>query len=976
MFRRDDEVKKGGDGARSKSSVVEEARKKREEREKKRHTERHAVALQAMVRGHHSRMFLLRQLREDVDRKVRDIATLQQMLQKAFVVPTPVLLSIVHAALFATKLGGSSKATLDTEDASRLAQVIALLHSNWTLSGDSYPAAFGSMSIATLKQVFACCFQIGPTHGAALEFVASLVGCASKEETPSPSSSAEISIQHVAMMKILIHETFTPVHRPWWTQPLGQSFTMHMRGVLTSNNSPAENTISWWRLLFHLLEHATSNEDKPPIMTALLHHILTVPALVLPSPWSEQLHRFWPEILTTPLDLLANCPPSPIAGIPPAVFLLANGLTLRPPSTSPCHMLQHDLAWYRHLLAVLPAESYSAEPLAWLHVSASHSVPVVYPSAVVAQLRTMYAQMRPWCGVCFAVTVPGLRKPLSTAPPAPMFPQAATTEDQFGFGYIAQQGSFSILRRLWAKSTSSKWMQRLANPFKSSSSHRHPTPPPHHQAPPHSQQVCAPPPFDAAAFVSLVQLVALFLFRWNPSDKKNTPDLLSFLTFYKIDGLSLVHTLWLFFQETYDVDAIAQSLALGQATPEDPVACVLVVFAVTYHNLLIVLDDHEMHDTGFPVPLGQVERVIVLFKGVLYRHYWLAKDRHNHPFGEYAVESATRLLQSLYNRCARRPFCNVTSWVVGDLDGDDVVERVLHDDQKAVALLQHMPYLLPYADRVRLFQALVKLDRDRYQENAPPCRMTIRRGYVLEDGLTKLNALRRDLKKKVQVHFINEAGTEEVGIDAGGLFKEFWTELSQLAFDPHYGLFQCSDVDHLLFPNPSSSLIHSNDVLLFEFLGRILGKALFENIVVQPKFSRFFLTKLLGNHNHIHDLPSLDPQLYKNLMFLKTYDGDVSDLGLTFSIGQDCFGVHKEVELVPGGSSVGVTGDNRYRYIHLAAHYYLNGQIARQSAAFVAGLRDVVDVKMLHMFNEPELQVLISGTTSAFDMEVRLSCPS
>ncbi|RHX97015.1 hypothetical protein DYB25_001454, partial [Aphanomyces astaci] len=613
MFRRDDEVKKGGDGARSKSSVVEEARKKREEREKKRHTERHAVALQAMVRGHHSRMSLLRQLRKDVDRKVRDIATLQQMLQKAFVIPTPVLLSIVHAALFATKLGGSSKATLDTEDASRLAQVIALLHSNWTLSGDSYPAAFGSMS------------------------------------------------------------------------------------------------------------------------------------------------------------------------------------------TSPCHMLQHDLAWYRHLLAVLPAESYSAEPLAWLHVSASHSVPVVYPSAVVAQLRTMYAQ------------------------------------DQFGFGYIAQQGSFSILRRLWAKSTSSKWMQRLANPFKSSTSLRHPTPPPHHHAPTHSQQVCAPPPFDAAAFVSLVQLVALFLFRWNPSDKKNTPDLLSFLTFYKLDGSSLVHTLWLFFQETYDVDAIAQ-----------------------------------MHDTGFPVPLGQVERVIVVFKGVLYRHYWLAKDRHSHPFGEYAVESATRLLQSLYNRCARRPFCNVTSWVVGDLDGDDVVERVLYDDQKAVALLQHMPYLLPYADRVRLFQALVKLDRDRYQENAPPCRMTIRRGYVLEDGLTKLNALRRDLKKKVQVHryyilvhFINEAGTEEVGIDAGGLFKEFWTELSQLAFDPHYGLFQCSDVDHLLFPNPSSSLIHSNDVLLFEFLGRILGKALFENIVVQPKFSRFFLTKLLGNHNHIHDLPSLDPQLYK-----------------------------------------------------------------------------------------------------------------
>jgi hypothetical protein len=51
----------------------------------------------------------------------------------------------------------------------------------------------------------------------------------------------------------------------------------------------------------------------------------------------------------------------------------------------------------------------------------------------------------------------------------------------------------------------------------------------------------------------------------------------------------------------------------------------------------------------------------------------------------------------------------------------------------------------------------------------------------------------------------------------------------------------------------------------------VLGKALFETIVVQPKFAHFFLSKLLSNTNQLSDLPSLDYELYKNLMFLKTY---------------------------------------------------------------------------------------------------------
>lgn len=59
----------------------------------------------------------------------------------------------------------------------------------------------------------------------------------------------------------------------------------------------------------------------------------------------------------------------------------------------------------------------------------------------------------------------------------------------------------------------------------------------------------------------------------------------------------------------------------------------------------------------------------------------------------------------------------------------------------------------------------------------------------------------------------------------------------------------------------------------------VLGKALYEGVLVDLPLAGFFLSKLLSRHNYVDDLPSLDPELYRNLMVLKTYDGDVRNLG-------------------------------------------------------------------------------------------------
>lgn len=49
------------------------------------------------------------------------------------------------------------------------------------------------------------------------------------------------------------------------------------------------------------------------------------------------------------------------------------------------------------------------------------------------------------------------------------------------------------------------------------------------------------------------------------------------------------------------------------------------------------------------------------------------------------------------------------------------------------------------------------------------------------------------MRQRIAVQYHNEAGTRESGVDAGGLFKEFWTDLSAIAFDPNYALFRTTE---------------------------------------------------------------------------------------------------------------------------------------------------------------------------------------
>jgi len=295
-------------------------------------------------------------------------------------------------------------------------------------------------------------------------------------------------------------------------------------------------------------------------------------------------------------------------------------------------------------------------------------------------------------------------------------------------------------------------------------------------------------------------------------------------------------------------------------------------------------------------------------------------------------------------------------------------------DARHVLVLKNVPFALPFPLRLRILRHSILLDKNKLMDipqNWIPTR--IQRSRVVEDGYLGLNALGKDLKRTIQISFVSQEGLLEAGIDGGGLFKEFVNTLSGQAFNPHYGLFR-STPDKLLFPNPNAETAHPwqgtmDHLKLLEFLGRIVGKAIYDGILVELRLAPFFLRKMLGKETYFDDLKSLDPDLYKNLMFVKNYKDDFEDLALNFVVVEDHFGEARTTDLIPNGSQVAVTADNVLRYKNLVSDYWLNRRIQQQSQAFMRGLSDLMDQEWLRMFSPEELQMIISGSVQPVDIQ-------
>ncbi|XP_045771011.1 ubiquitin-protein ligase E3C [Maniola jurtina] len=417
--------------------------------------------------------------------------------------------------------------------------------------------------------------------------------------------------------------------------------------------------------------------------------------------------------------------------------------------------------------------------------------------------------------------------------------------------------------------------------------------------------------------------------------------------------------------------------------------------------------------------------VIGQYKDAVGTYQLELSDKNQTPAWAHLFKVCTQLLRALYARDARLGFCStLCGWGVGGAhpgspvsdawiaagpvvpgDGAEAalaaartprsarpyrayVPRLAQSDHdegppftikelRTVTILREIPFVVPFSTRVLIFQGL--LIREKHEHwyemtnfnEGPSIIISVRRTHLYEDAFDKLSPDNEpDLKLKLRVQLINQAGAEELGVDGGGLFREFLSELLKSAFDPNRGLFRLTK-DNMLYPNPGVHLLYDDFPMHYYFVGRILGKALYENLLVELPLAEFFLAKMCSTREpDVHALASLDPALYRGLLMLKSHRReDVPDLGLDFTIVSDELGEQRIEELKPGGANIPVTAENRIEYIHLVADYKLNRQIRAQCNAFKRGLTSVVNAEWLRMFSCRELQLLISGAEVPIDID-------
>jgi ubiquitin-protein ligase E3 C len=137
-----------------------------------------------------------------------------------------------------------------------------------------------------------------------------------------------------------------------------------------------------------------------------------------------------------------------------------------------------------------------------------------------------------------------------------------------------------------------------------------------------------------------------------------------------------------------------------------------------------------------------------------------------------------------------------------------------------------------------------------------------------------------DMRRHIRISLVNVVGVMEAGIDGGGLLREFLTEATKAAVDPNRGLFRY-DSQNRMYPNPLAKKLFDNYQKHFYIVGRLVGKALYEQTLLELPLAAFFIQHCIEStiSSPVDFLATLDPALHKNLVTLKTFEGDLTTLG-------------------------------------------------------------------------------------------------
>ncbi|KAJ5489705.1 hypothetical protein N7539_004595 [Penicillium diatomitis] len=273
------------------------------------------------------------------------------------------------------------------------------------------------------------------------------------------------------------------------------------------------------------------------------------------------------------------------------------------------------------------------------------------------------------------------------------------------------------------------------------------------------------------------------------------------------------------------------------------------------------------------------------------------------------------------------------------------------------SLLVKNPKVLEFDNKRNYFTRRVHARGAEPRHSHAPLQLSVRRDQVFLDSFKSLYFKSADELKygKLNVRFHGEEG-----VDAGGVTREWFQVLARGMFNPNYALFIPVAADRTTFHPNRLSGVNSEHLMFFKFIGRIIGKALYEGRVLDCHFSRAVYKCILGRTVSIKDMETLDLDYYKSLLWM--LENDITDIITeNFAIETDAFGEKQVIDLIPNGRNIPVTQENKEEYIQRVVEYRLVESVREQLDNFLKGFHEIIPPDLISIFNEQELELLISG---------------
>lgn len=200
------------------------------------------------------------------------------------------------------------------------------------------------------------------------------------------------------------------------------------------------------------------------------------------------------------------------------------------------------------------------------------------------------------------------------------------------------------------------------------------------------------------------------------------------------------------------------------------------------------------------------------------------------------------------------------------------------------SLLVNNPRVLDFDNKRNYFTQKLRR-RPANREQYGTLQVNVRRQRVFEDSFQHLQRQTGDQIKygKLSVRFYDEEG-----VDAGGVTREWFQILARQMFNPDYALFQPCAADRLTYQPNQASWVNSEHLSFFKFVGRIIGKAIFDGRLLDAYFARSLYRQMLGKPVDYRDVEWVDPEYYKSLVWI--LENDPTILDLTFSVESNAVG--------------------------------------------------------------------------------------